>query len=78
MPSVVPYSPSETRRLLESEGYSVVLETDQNWFFMKDQDEAPFSIPWLVSTVPLKIANEVARRVGLSKYISWRPYEEER
>ena len=71
MPSVAPYTPLETKRLLESQGYEVVSETKMNWFFMRDGDEAPFQLPRLVPCVPLQIANEVAHQVGMANYISW-------
>lgn len=71
MPSVAPYTPLETKRLLESQGYEVVHETQKNWFFMRDGDEAPFQLPKEVSRVPLQIANEVAHQVGMANYISW-------
>ena len=75
MPSVVPYTPLETRRLLEKAGYFVVHETALNWLFIRDDLHAPFSVPRSVPLVPLQIANKVARLVGMSNYISW--YQEE-
>ena len=71
MPSVLSYTPRDTRRLLEMAGYSVVRETRLNWYFMRDHDDAPFLVPRLAAKVPLQIANEVARRVGMSSYIAW-------
>lgn len=76
MPSVVPYTPADTKRLLEKAGYFVVHETELNWLFLRDDLDAPFAVPRSVPLVPLRIANRVARMVGMSNYISW--YREER
>lgn len=69
MPSVISYSPLDTRLLLESQGYRVVRETKMNWFLMKDGDTSPFPLPKRHITVP--VANQVAHMVGMATYIAW-------
>ena len=38
---------------------------------MHEDEAAPVTIPRLVQYVPLWIANDVARRVGMASYIAW-------
>ena len=71
MPSVLPYPPLETKRLLEQAGYFVVHETEFNWFLMKEDHDAPVALPKGVALVPVQIANQVARLVGMATYIAW-------
>ena len=71
MPSVAPCKPCEAKRWLERAGYKLALETASNWFLVHEDEAAPVTIPRLVQYVPLWIANDVARRVGMASYIAW-------
>ena len=70
MPSVLPLPPSELRDLLEALGYMLVASTDNVWGFRHGADGLlPITVPYNVDLVPVAVANQIARHIGMGAYV---------